>query len=106
MKHLNFLLSIFFFTVISVKAQQPSTSSIQVTDALIQKQEMTQNSLVKEVAFKNIGPTIMSGRVVDLDVNPQNPSEFYVGYASGGLWHTVNNGITFIPILDSSDTQM
>jgi len=105
MKHLNFLLSIFFFTVISVKAQQPSTSSIQVTDALIQKQEMTQNSLVKEVAFKNIGPTIMSGRVVDLDVNPQNPSEFYVGYASGGLWHTVNNGITFIPILDSSDTQ-
>jgi len=105
MKHLNFLLSIFFFTIISVIAQQPSTSSIQVNTALIQKQEMTQNSLVKEVAFKNIGPTIMSGRVVDLDVNPQNPSEFYVGYASGGVWHTVNNGTTFTPILDSSDTQ-
>ncbi|NNE31344.1 MAG: glycosyl hydrolase, partial [Winogradskyella sp.] len=25
--------------------------------------------------------------------------------ASGGVWHTVNNGTTFTPILDSSDTQ-
>ena len=105
MKHLNFLLSIFLFTLISVKGQQPSTSSTQVADAIIQKQEMTQNSLVKHLEFKNIGPTVMSGRVVDLDVNPQNPSEFYVGYASGGVWHTVNNGTTFNPILDSSATQ-
>ena len=85
-------------------AEQPSTSSIQVTDALIQKQEMTQNSLVKEVAFKNIGPTIMSGRVVDVDVNPDMPSEFYVGYASGGVWHTTNNGTTFTYVLPTSET--
>ena len=43
--------------------------------------------------------------VVDVDVNPDRPSEFYVGYASGGVWHTTNNGTTFEPILDSSDTQ-
>ena len=72
---------------------------------LLVQSSIAQNSLFNQVEAKNIGPTIMSGRVVDLDVNPQNPSEFYVGYASGGLWHTVNNGITFIPILDSSDTQ-
>ena len=47
----------------------------------------------------------MSGRVVDLAVNPENPSEFYVGYASGGVWHTINNGTTFTPILDSAQTQ-
>ena len=47
----------------------------------------------------------MSGRVVDLAVNPSNPTEFYVGYASGGVWHTVNNGTTFTPILDNSPTQ-
>ena len=33
----------------------------------------------------NIGPTVMSGRVVDLDVNPNDPANFYVAYASGGL---------------------
>lgn len=52
---------------------------------------VSQQSLVKNVPFTNIGPTIMSGRVVDFDVNPNNPNEFYVAYASGGLWYTNNN---------------
>ena len=47
----------------------------------------------------------MSGRVADIDVNPNNTMEFYVGYASGGLWYTKNNGTTFTPVLDSSATQ-
>lgn len=45
----------------------------------------------------------MSGRVVDLDVNPVDPTEFYVAYATGGLWHTVNNGQSFAPVFDSTD---
>ncbi|RAJ18066.1 WD40/YVTN/BNR-like repeat-containing protein [Olleya aquimaris] len=64
-----------------------------------------QQSIVKNIPFENIGPTVMSGRVTDLAVNPENPTEFYVGYASGGVWHTTNNGTTFTPILDSSSTQ-
>ena len=86
-------------------SQQPATSGDAVKKALEQKRQMTKNSLVKNVAFENIGPTIMSGRVVDLAVNPANPTEFYVAYASGGVWHTINNGTTFTPILDSADTQ-
>jgi len=62
-------------------------------------------SLVKNIPFTSIGPTIMSGRVVDLEVNPNNPNEFYAAYASGGLWHTKNNGTTFTPILDTANTQ-
>ena len=64
-----------------------------------------QTSLVKNVPFTNIGPSIMSGRVVDVDVNPQKPSEFYVAYASGGLWYTNNNGTTFTPISENAPTQ-
>jgi photosystem II stability/assembly factor-like uncharacterized protein len=45
----------------------------------------------------------MSGRVVDIEVNPQDPTEFYVAYASGGLWHTQNNGQSFASIFDSVD---
>ena len=86
-------------------AQQPATSAQTVESALAQKQNMVENSLVKNVAFDNIGPTIMSGRVTDLAVNPEKPSEFYVGYASGGVWHTTNNGTTFTPILDNAQTQ-
>lgn len=86
-------------------AQQPATLAETVKEALAEKRQMEASSIVKNVPFKNIGPTVMSGRVVDLDVNPDEPSEFYVGYASGGVWHTVNNGTTFTPILDSSNTQ-
>lgn len=64
----------------------------------------SQNSLVSQVPFENIGPSIMSGRVVDLDVNPENPNEFYVAYASGGLWYTANNGTSFTPLMDNSPT--
>ncbi|MCB0458933.1 MAG: hypothetical protein KDC74_02820, partial [Flavobacteriaceae bacterium] len=64
-----------------------------------------QHSTVKNVPFTNIGPNIMSGRVVDIAVNPQQPSEFYVAYATGGLWYTNNNGISFTSVSDSAPTQ-
>ncbi|MDV7186765.1 glycosyl hydrolase [Lutibacter sp. TH_r2] len=63
-----------------------------------------QESIVKNVPFTNIGPTVMSGRVVDIDVNPEKTTEFYVGYASGGVWYTNNNGASFEPIMDSAET--
>lgn len=65
------------------------------------RKALKENSLIKNVKFRNVGPVNMSGRVVDLDVNPDNPNEFYAAYASGGLWHTINNGITFSPIFDN-----
>ena len=90
---------------VTVIAQQPATSSQTIENAIAQKSQLSETSLVKNVALENIGPTVMSGRVTDLDVNPEDPTEFYVGYASGGVWHTKNNGTTFSPILDASNTQ-
>ncbi len=67
------------------------------------RKSLEENSLVKNIEFTNIGPSIMSGRCVDLDVNPDDPTEFYVAYASGGLWHTTNNGLSFTPIFDNEN---
>ncbi|NID12218.1 WD40/YVTN/BNR-like repeat-containing protein [Fibrivirga algicola] len=66
-----------------------------------QRTQLIQTSLLQNVPVRSIGPTVMSGRVVDLAVNPQNPGEFYVAYASGGLWHTANNGISFTPLFQN-----
>ncbi|MCD8529643.1 MAG: hypothetical protein LRY25_02770, partial [Flavobacterium sp.] len=60
---------------------------ITILFLLIVQSTIAQNSLFNKVEAKNIGPTIMSGRVVDLAVNPKNPTEFYVAYATGGLWY-------------------
>ena len=99
---LKFVLCLFSVTLM---AQQPSTKASIVKKSLSDKEQLTQNSIIKNIPFTNIGPTIMSGRVADIDVNPNDPTEFYVGYASGGLWYTNNNGTTFTPILDNSPTQ-
>ncbi|NAS31717.1 glycosyl hydrolase [Flavobacteriaceae bacterium R38] len=82
-----------------------STNAITIQKSLELKQELKENSSVKNVPFTNIGPSIMSGRVVDVDVNPDNTTEFYVAYASGGLWYTNNNGTTFTAITENAPTQ-
>ncbi|NND64266.1 MAG: glycosyl hydrolase [Flavobacteriaceae bacterium] len=105
MRVYSILSLVFFFSFFQLLAQPTPTSPANVKQAIQQKTELSQNSLVKNLPFKSIGPTVMSGRVVDFAVNPENPTEFYVGYASGGVWHTKNNGTTFEPILDSSPTQ-
>ncbi len=86
-----------------VYAQVGPTPAGERMQGLDQRRKLESRSLLKDVPFKNIGPAIMSGRVVDLDVNPEDPTEFYVAYATGGLWHTTNNGQSFTPIMDSLD---
>jgi len=98
------LLSLLLFSTLGF-SQVSSTKAENIESALQQKKQMQTNSLVRNIPLKNIGPTVMSGRVVDVDVNPENTVEFYVGYASGGLWYTDNNGTSFTPVLDTSETQ-
>lgn len=92
------------FVITSITAQTPTTPD-GIQQSLTKKAQMMETSLVKNVKFTNIGPTVMSGRIADIAVNPNNPTEFYAGYASGGLWYTNNNGTTFTPVLDNAPTQ-
>jgi hypothetical protein len=48
--------------------------------------------------FRSIGPAVTSGRIVDLAVNPVKSSEYYVASQNGGVWKTVNAGVTFQPV--------
>ena len=86
-------------------AQPKSSDSAKLVDAYQQKEELTKSSRVKNIHFRNIGPTIMSGRVVALEVNPKDPTKFYVAYASGGVWYTDNNGTSFKSISEDWPTQ-
>jgi len=42
----------------------------------------------KGTAWQTMGPHNVSGRMISLALNPQNPSTLYAGSASGGLWRT------------------
>ena len=100
----NFTFLIIFFSFFSF-SQVNYTSGELIEKSEIKYKTNIDNSIVKNVEITNIGPSVMSGRVTDLEVNPDNPTEFFVAYASGGLWHTTNNGTTFNPIMDNSMTQ-
>lgn len=58
-------------------------------------------TFLKNLQFRSIGPAIMGGRIDDIAVVESNPSVYYVGAATGGVWKTVNNGTTFEPIFDT-----
>ena len=55
---------------------------------------------VKEIAMRNIPGTLTSGRIADIAIDPKNRNIWYIATASGGLWKTVNHGLTFTPIFD------
>ncbi len=52
--------------------------------------------------FRSIGPATMSGRIDDIAVLERDPRIFYIAAATGGLWKTVNGGISITPVFDSS----
>jgi hypothetical protein len=97
------LVAICLLLAVSSFAQIVPTPANERIKGLEKKSDLIRQSTINDVAFRNIGPSIMSGRVVYMAVNPANPNEFYVAYATGGLWYTHNNGQSFIPVFDSAN---
>lgn len=91
------------FLSFALQAQVKPTSAEERLKKVEQRKALEKKSLLNEIKFRNIGPTVMSGRVSDIEANPEDPTEFYVAYASGGLWYTKNNGLSFTSIFDSED---
>src|SRR5437879_2190643 len=73
--------------VLSLVAQQGSAPHIT-------------SEFVAELSMRNISGTFSSGRIADVAIDPRNRSVWYVATASGGLWKTINRGVTFQPIFD------
>jgi photosystem II stability/assembly factor-like uncharacterized protein len=59
--------------------------------------------MLSSIEYREIGPTRQSGRFVDFAVPAQRPHTFYAATASGNLWKTVNNGITFEVLFEHED---
>ena len=68
--------------------------------AMAQEARLTEG-LFKSLPFRAIGPAIMGGRIDDFAVVESNPHTIYAATASGGLWRTTNNGVTWDPLFDA-----
>lgn len=98
------LLTLFFASTLILA--QPGVNPVKPTpvserlESYKRKIELREQSLFKNLPAVSIGPTVMSARIVDVDVNPDNANEFYVAYASGGVWRTSNSGTSFTPVFE------
>ncbi len=61
-------------------------------------------SLLENFTWRSVGPAGAGGRVVDVEVVGDFPYHIFVATASGGLWRSTNNGVTWEPIFDDQPT--
>src|SRR5215510_3059328 len=54
----------------------------------------------KGLEFRNIGPAMTSGRVIDIAIHPNDHDIWYVAVGSGGLWKTTNAGTIWQPVFE------
>ncbi|MFQ5570445.1 MAG: WD40/YVTN/BNR-like repeat-containing protein, partial [Rhodothermales bacterium] len=89
-----------FFPSLVVHAQQtPPEQRLQWYE---QHEAMKEQSLFKNLEWQFLGPTNISGRMTDVDVVAPKGENYtmYVAGASGGVWRTVNEGITWDPVFE------
>ncbi|MCL4847837.1 MAG: glycosyl hydrolase [Acidobacteria bacterium] len=53
-------------------------------------------------SWRHIGPASFGGRIDDVDVAPGDTSTIFVATASGGLFKTVNHGVTWKAVFDEA----
>ena len=75
---------------------------IILTGTYCQDEKLTLESdeLYSAIKLRSIGPAFCSGRIADIAIHPDDENVWYVAVGSGGVWKTVNGGVTFDPIFD------
>lgn len=91
--------NIFYLTMLGLGLQSGYAQKSKRKNKV--EQAVEQKTTYPALNFRNVGPSLTAGRIADLAVNPNNPFEYYLAVASGGVWKTENAGTTFKPIFDN-----
>ena len=55
---------------------------------------------LRKFEFRSVGPSLTTGRLSDIAVDPKNPNVWYVAASAGNLWKTENRGNTWTPVFE------
>ena len=69
-------------------------------------QGVLESALFDNLPWRQIGPGRVGGRVSDIEVHPERPSTIFVGAATGGVFKSVNNGMTWRPVFDNAGSSL
>ena len=90
------LVALLLVSATSVIGQKKNKSSKDATS-----EKDLPDAMFNSFSLRSVGPAFKAGRIADIEVNPYNHDEYYLGVASGGVWKTINDGTTYEPIFDS-----
>ena len=65
-----------------------------------ENQKNDASAIYSNLKFRSIGPALMSGRISDIVIHPNNENVWYVSAGSGGVWKTENAGTTWKSLFD------
>jgi len=87
-------------------AAQERMSSTERLAAFESHRAMAGESQFQTLPWQRVGPTNLSGRVTDVAVAEPRGQTYtmYVGGASGGVWKTDNEGVTWASVFDEQVT--
>ena len=77
-----------------------AASSLFLVSGLSSAAEDEEGHPLSTIPLRNIGPALTSGRVSDFAFFPGQWQKHYVAMASGNLWKTENNGVTWKPVFE------
>jgi len=72
--------------------------------AVKQSQLLRKNSKNNLGEWQFAGPVNIGGRLTDVEINPENENEIWLGAASGGVFKSTNAGETFFPVFDNESS--
>ena len=85
-------------------AQEPRLGGALRIEAWSLHQEMARTSPFKKLQWKALGPKFAGGRIESIDAPRGNPGTIYAGVGAGGVWKTVNGGLTWNPVFADQST--
>ncbi len=73
-------------------------------EAWKQHQEMARLSRFKDLQWRAMGPKFAGGRIECVDAPRGDVKTLYAGVGSGGVWKTINGGLTWKPVFSQQST--
>lgn len=89
MKRLSVVLTVALVATVTINTAGQTPAQGLSTDTL------------NAMTWRPLPTNIVTGRVQDVTIDPKNPNIWYVAAAFGGVWKTVNRGVTFEPIFEN-----
>jgi photosystem II stability/assembly factor-like uncharacterized protein len=93
MKKLIFVVAVTALAALGLSAQQEGPGG--------QIQDPWTAATFNNFRLRAVGPALMSGRINNIVMHPEDKQTWYIGVASGGVWKTTNAGTTFTPVFQN-----